>query len=126
MRRVITAVVMLVLSIVGTALITIILNNRIETTDNQLLYLYENIDMMNDDEIRKHVFSLTENWNKTEKILKFVSVHDKIISITEAFTELDETVNYSDKNELKKLCAMIKIKIETLYVSEKPFAENIF
>ena len=126
MRRVITAFVMLAVTVIGIAVISIVLKEKLEETDKNILYLYENIDRLSVTEIKEELNSLNDEWNKTEKLLNFVTVHSKTEPVSENIRILCETSEISDKYELKMLCVKIKLQLEMLYESEKPLAENIF
>ncbi|MBQ9850932.1 MAG: DUF4363 family protein [Clostridia bacterium] len=126
MRRVITAFVMLAVTVIGIAVISIVLKEKLEETDKNILYLYENIDRLSVTEIKEELNSLNDEWNKTEKLLNFVTVHSKTEPVSENIRILCETSEISDKYELKMLCIKIKLQLEMLYESEKPLAENIF
>lgn len=126
MRRVITAFVMLAVTVIGIAVISIVLKEKLEETDKNILYLYENIDRLSVTEIKEELNSLNDEWNKTEKLLNFVTVHSKTEPVSENIRILCETSEISDKYELKMLCIKIKLQLEMLYESEKPLSENIF
>ena len=126
MRRVITAFVMLAVTVIGIAVISIVLKEKLEETDKNILYLYENIDRLSVTEIKEELNSLNDEWEKTEKLLNFVTVHSKTEPVSENIRILCETSEISDKYELKMLCIKIKLQLEMLYESEKPLAENIF
>ncbi len=126
MRRVITAFVMLAVTVIGIAVISIVLKEKLEETDKKILYLYENIDRLSVTEIKEELNSLNDEWDKTEKLLNFVTVHSKTEPVSENIRMLCETSEISDKYELKMLCVKIKLQLEMLYESEKPLAENIF
>lgn len=126
MRRVITAFVMLAVTVIGIAVISIVLKEKLEETDKNILYLYENIDRLSVTEIKEEINSLNDEWDKTEKLLNFVTVHSKTEPVSENIRILCETSEISDKYELKMLCVKIKLQLEMLYESEKPLAENIF
>ena len=126
MRRVITAFVMLAVTVIGIAFISIVLKEKLEETDKNIIYLYENIDTLSVTEIKEELKSLNDEWNKTEKLLNFVTVHSKTEPVSENIRILCETSEITDKKELKMLCIKIKLQLEMLYESEKPLAENIF
>lgn len=126
MRRVITAFVMLAVTVIGIAVISIVLKEKLEETDKNILYLYENIDRLSVTEIKEELNSLNDEWDKTEKLLNFVTVHSKTEPVSENIRILCETAEISDKYELKMLCIKIKLQLEMLYESEKLLAENIF
>ncbi len=126
MKRVITAFVMLALSVIGIAVISIVLEKKFEQTDKKISFLYENIDQQSVTDTKAQIDSLNEEWKKTEKILKFVSIHEKIDPISDNMSLLKKSAEIPDKKEMKKLCIQIKLQLEMLYISEKPFVENIF
>lgn len=126
MRRVITAFVMLAVTVIGIAVISIVLKEKLEETDKNIIYLYENIDTLSVTEIKEELNTLNFEWNKTEKLLNFVTVHSKTEPVSENIRILCETSEITDKKELKMLCIKIKLQLEMLYESEKPLAENIF
>ena len=126
MRRVITAFAMLAVSVIGIAVITIIIDNQIEETEKNLTFLYQNLEKMSIEDVIYHVNILNNKWKKTEKILKFVSVHDIVDSISENIENLNEATNHKNKKEIRNICFQLKIQLHMFCLSEKPLVENIF
>ncbi len=126
MRRVMIAFFMLAAAVIGICIITVISDSKMKALDNQITELYNNAESYSEKEINSEINKLLTDWNKTQKFLKFFTVHEKILPLDENIRELEETAKSYDISEIKKQCARIKIILETVYTSEKPFAENIF
>lgn len=126
MKRVIIAFSMLSFAVLIAVFSAVILNKNIARISEDIKNLYTKADTVETTEITDEANEIITKWNKTEKVLKLITVSDKLSYLSESIHSLNHITQSGDKEKLKEKCQEISVMLNAFLSSEETAVENIF
>lgn len=121
MKRVIIAFIMLSFAVTLAAVSSVILDKYVKSIISDIKNLQDNLNKYDLENINKQTDMIAEKWFKTEKILKLVSLKDKISPITEKI----KLLHFSDIKKLNNNLDEITVLLEIFLSSEEAVWINV-
>lgn len=125
MKRVIIAFALLSFAIAAAILCAVMLDKNISELSAEIDALYTKADELNNAELKESSERILNKWNKTEKFLKIVTVHNKINDLSKSFLSLKHFSETENIDEIKKTCSEISVMLRILLSSEETELSNL-
>ena len=126
MKRVIIAVSMLAFAVTAAFVFTIVLTKNITSISADILHLSSVAQTATHEEICSEADSIISEWNKTQKFLKVISVHESLNAINQNILSLSDISANGNREQLYEKCREICAMLSVFSDDEKITAENIF
>ena len=126
MKRVIVALSMLAFAFASSFFFAYLLNKNISGFTAEVSHLASVSQTASIDEINTEAKQIIEKWNKTQKFLKIITVHENLNVLTENIRSLDGISASGNRDYLNEKCNEICIMLSVFADDEKSAGENVF
>lgn len=126
MKRVIIAVSMLAFAVTAAFVFTFLLTKNITSISADIFHLGSVSQTATDEEISNEADYIISKWNKTQKFLKVITVHENLNAINQNILSLDDISADGNRKELYEKCREICIMLSVFADDERITGENIF
>ena len=126
MKRVIIAVSMLAFAVTAAFVFTFMLTDNINSISADISHLGEVSKTATAYEISTETDKIINRWNKTQKFLKVISVHESLNAINQNILSLGDISANGNREQLYEKCREICAMLSVFSDDEKITAENIF
>lgn len=125
MKRVIIALSMLAFAITAAFVFTFLLTQNIASISADVSHLGSVSQSASDARIITETRDIITKWNKTQKILKIITVHENLNAINQSILSLNEISASGNRDLLCEKCREICIMLSVFVDDEKASGENI-
>ncbi len=126
MKRVIIALSMLAFAITAAFAFTFLLTQNIASISEDISHLGSVSQSASNEHITAETRDIIEKWNKTQKILKIITVHENLNTINQNILSLSKISESGNRDLLCEKCRDICIMLSVFVDDEKASAENVF
>ena len=126
MKRVIVALTMLAFAFTASFLFTDLLTKNIASISADVSHLKSVSESASNEEITAEAHSIIKKWSKTQKILKFITVHDTLNDINQNILSLKDISAEGNRELLCDKCNEICNMLSIFADDEKASGENVF
>ena len=126
MKRVIIALSMLIFAFTASFIFTDLLTNKISKISDDISHLEQVSASASPEEINAETQAIIEKWNKTQKFLKIITVHENLNVITENIRSLEDISAQGNRDLLGEKCREIRVMLSVFVNDEKTAFENVF
>ena len=125
MKRVVAACILLLIAVAVTLWTDYVFAKETESLEKELNLLIEISETVSEKELLEKAENIVFEWEKSSGLLRSIALHDGVDELGRNVSSLPQIIEYSGKDEMKKVCIEAINLIKNLRECEKVSIENI-